>query len=462
MHRIGRVTLIAFATQLVLAAPHAALAQSGAERAKRAQAKPSGAKPDLARAKALILEGKGAQAWAMLEPYEFQYAGQPAFDYLLGVAAIAAGHPARATLALERVLTVNPNHAAARLDMGRAYFALGDYVRAKTELEDVLAHDPPPLARDTIERYLAAIKRRTHRAGAPRVTGHIEASLGYDSNVNAGVSTNSLYLPLFGVTFALAPNVTRQEDDFGSVGGAVDLTLPVSGSWALVAGADLQQRANFKLDTFNSRSAGVNAGVQHTSQSSVARATFGTNQYDLDNVSYRRLQRFNLQWRHQYDPLTQFTLYGQDMRLRYVQPATRSESSNLVIVGVGGVRTLDAATRSFAFGNLFVGDDAATDLRIDGSRRLSGARVGFQRQLRSDADWYATLGVQYSKYRQVNVLFNVARRDWQYDLGLGVNWRLNDVWSLRSQLSYTRNDANTGINDFDRSLFKVTLRRDWR
>ena len=109
-----------------------------------------------------------------------------------------------------------------------------------------------------------------------------------------------------------------------------------------------------------------------------------------------------------------------------------------------------------------MGDDAATDLRIDGSRRLSGARVGFQRQLRSDADWYATLGVQYSKYRQVNVLFNVARRDWQYDLGLGVNWRLNDVWSLRSQLSYTRNDANTGINDFDRSLFKVTLRRDWR
>jgi len=417
--------------------------------------------PDLARAKALILEGKGAQAWAMLEPYEFQLAGQPDYDYLLGVAAIAAGHPARATLALERVLTVNPNHAAARLDMGRAYFALGDYVRARAELEDVLAHDPPPLARDTIERYLAAIKSRMHRPGAPRVTGHVEASLGYDSNVNAGISQSTLFLPLFGATFTLAPSVTKQEDDFASLGGGVDLTLPLRGSWALVAGADVQQRSNAKLDTFDSRSVGVNAGVQHTSAGSVTRATFGTNQYDLDNLSYRRLQSFNLQWRHQYDPRTQVTLYGQDMRLRYVQPATRSESSNMVIAGVGGVRTLDEATRSFAFGSLFVGDDAATDLRIDGSRRLSGVRVGFQRELRSNADWYATLGVQVSKYRQVNVLFNVARRDWQYDLALGVNWRLNEAWSLRPQLSYTRNDANTGINDFDRSLLMVTLRRDW-
>ena len=134
----------------------------------------------------------------------------------------------------------------------------------------------------------------------------------------------------------------------------------------------------------------------------------------------------------------------------------------MVIVGVGGVHTLDEATRSFVFGNVFVGDDAATDQRIDGSRRMSGGRVGFQHQLRSDSDWYATLGVQHSKYQQVNVLFNVARRDWQYDVALGVNWRLNDAWSLHPKLSYTRNDANTAINDYDRSVFSVTLRRDWR
>jgi len=451
MLRIGRVILLVLATQLLLAAPLSALAQPDTSRSK----------PDLARAKALILEGKGAEAWAMLEPYEFRLAGQPDYDYLLGVAAIAAGHPARATLALERVLAGNPNHAAARLDMGRAYFALGEYDRARTELKDVLAHDPPPAARDTIERYLAAIKQRTHR-GAARVTGYAEVSVGHDSNVNAGITQSSLYLPLFGVTFTLAPSVTRQDDDFASLGGGIDFTLPVSDSWSLVADANAQQRSNSKLDTFDYRSVGANAGLQHTTEGSLTRITLGTNHYDLDNFAYRRTQSLNLEWRRQYSRRTQFTLYGQDLRLRYVQPATRSESSNMVIVGVGGVHTLDEATRSFVFGNLFAGDDAATDLRIDGSRRLSGARVGFQRELRSNADWYATLGVQHSKYQQENPIFALRRVDWQYDAVLGVNWRLDQAWSLRPQLAYTRNDATTPINDYNRSVLSVTLRRDWR
>ena len=67
MLRIGRVILLVLAAQLLFAAPLNALAQPDTGRSK----------PDLARAKALILEGKGAEAWAMLEPYEFRLAGQP-------------------------------------------------------------------------------------------------------------------------------------------------------------------------------------------------------------------------------------------------------------------------------------------------------------------------------------------------------------------------------------------------
>lgn len=447
MVRFCRAMLLAFLAQILVAVPVAASAQS---------------KPDLARAKTLILQGKGAEAWAMLEPYEFQLAGQPDYDYLLGVAAIEAGHPARATLALERVLAVNPNHAAARLDMGRAYFALGDYDRARIELQDLLAHDPPPAARDTIERYLAAIKARTRRAGTPTVTAHVEASVGYDSNVNAGVSQNSLFLPLFGATFVLAPSVTRQDDDFLALGGGADVALPVREDWSLLAGADLRQRSYSSLDTFDNRSAELRAGVQHTGERDLTRLTVGTNHYDLDNAAYRRLQSVNLEWRRQVDRGNQFTLYGQDLRIRYLQPATRSESSDMLILGAGGVHTLDEATRSFAFGNVFAGEDTATDQRIDGNRSVVGVRAGLQRALRGNADWYATLGVQYSRYAMENPIFVVMRRDWQYDLALGVNWRLNDAWSLRPQLGYTRNDATTGINDYDRTEVSLTLRRDWR
>ncbi|NBR30237.1 MAG: hypothetical protein EBT83_17800, partial [Betaproteobacteria bacterium] len=65
--------------------------------------------PELARAEALVRAGKAAEAFAMLEPYEFDHSGNPNFDYWYGVAALESAHPDKATLALERALAVNPD-----------------------------------------------------------------------------------------------------------------------------------------------------------------------------------------------------------------------------------------------------------------------------------------------------------------------------------------------------------------
>ena len=43
---------------------------------------------DLELARKLIVEGKPAEAYALLEPYEFEQAGNTKFDYLLGLAAL--------------------------------------------------------------------------------------------------------------------------------------------------------------------------------------------------------------------------------------------------------------------------------------------------------------------------------------------------------------------------------------
>jgi len=426
-----------------------------------AQATMAQAQPDLERARELILQGRGEEAWKLLEPFEFDLAGREDYDYLLGVAALEAGHPDRATLALERVLAVNPNHAAARLDMGRAHFALGDYDRARVELEDLLGHDPPPAARDTIERYLAAIERRTPGRGL-RATGYVEASVGRDSNINAGVSQGTLFLPLFGATFVLAPNAIRQHDDFFALGGGVELTVPVKKTFSLVAGLDLRQRSYGSLEQFDNRSAELRAGVQHVGRRDVVRATLGTNRYDLDYESYRRLHAANLEWRRQLDRHTQFSLYGQALQIRYLQEAIRPQSSDMALAGAGATRTLDEATRTYVSGSVFLAYDNATDQRLDGDRRLYGLRGAVQTALRPTVDGYAVLGVQRSKYETENPIFATTRRDRQYDLALGINWRFTHAWSLRPQASYTRNDATTAINEYDRYDVSVTLRRDWR
>ncbi len=115
---------------------------------------------DLEKADALMKQGKPAEAYSLLEPFEFQLSGNVRFDYLLGIAALDSGRPDKATLAFERVLATDPNFTGARIDMGRAYFQLGDYTRAKAEFETVLTQNPPPAARATINNYLAAIEKQ--------------------------------------------------------------------------------------------------------------------------------------------------------------------------------------------------------------------------------------------------------------------------------------------------------------
>jgi len=417
--------------------------------------------PDLARAKALIQDGKAEQAWSLLAPQEYEQAGNEQYDYLLGLAALESGHPARATLAFERVLAVDPNHAGARLDMARAYYALGDYQRARAELDVVRRMHPPLAARLTIERYLAAIDNRLH---GPKVkaSGYLEGTLGYDSNVNAATALTSVFVPLFGVNFTLTPVSVMRSDSFMALGGGLELSYPMTSGLSLIAEGALQQRAYSHADTFAYRSSDLQVGVQHLTKQDRLSLTVGGNDYDLDNAAYRRIQSANVEWRHQLDDRTQLALFGNDARIRYVQEALRTESSDMLLYGVGALHELDAATRFVAYGSLYLGDDTATDGRIDGDRRLYGARLGAQHALSAEVDLYANLTWQKSIFGQENAIFATARRDWQYDLALGLTWRMNSAWSLRPQLAWTRNDSNIPIDEYDRYQLFVTLRRDWR
>ena len=112
---------------------------------------------NLEQAETLMREGKAAEAYALLQPFEFEQSGNIKFDYLLGIAALDSGKADKATLAFERVLALDPNFAGARIDMARAYFQLGDMTRAKTEFESVLTQNPPPAAKATIYKYLVDI-----------------------------------------------------------------------------------------------------------------------------------------------------------------------------------------------------------------------------------------------------------------------------------------------------------------
>ncbi|MBZ0145456.1 MAG: tetratricopeptide repeat protein [Rhodocyclaceae bacterium] len=424
-----------------------------------AQASPQ---PDLQRAEALIRSGKAEEAWKLLSPLEFELAGREDYDYWLGVAALDSGRADRATLIFERVLAVNPDHAAARLDMARAYYALGDFQRAKTEFEQVSRHeDTPPAARQTIDRYLAAINENAQKRGV-RLTGYLEAALGRDSNLNSATSANTIFVPLFNTNFTLGPNSQRAADNFLAVGGGAELTYALSGGFSLFAGIDLKQRMHRNRDTYDAGSADYRAGFQAVHGKDTFRLTVGRNEYSLDHADYRRIGSLGLELRHAADARTQVIAFGQSSEILYLQDGSQSYSSDQIIAGIGFVRTLEWSGNPLIFGSIYAGDDVVTRRRADGDRSLYGARIGIQRALRDDLDAFATFSLQQSNYKNRNILFQETRREAQYDLGIGLNWRFQPDWLFKPQLTYTRSDSNFQIYDYGRTEFSLTLRKDFR
>ena len=417
--------------------------------------------PDLQLAEQLVRSGKAEEAWKLLSPHEFDLAGREDFDYLLGVSALDSGRADRATLVFERVLAVNPDHAAARLDMARAYFALGDYQRAREEFEQVLKNeDTPRAAKATIGRYLAAIEERAPKPGS-RLSGYVEASLGRDSNVSGATASNSIYVPLFNVNFTLGPNSQKASDRFSAIGGGAEFNYAIGGGMGLFAGLDLKQRSYQDWDIYDSRSIDYRAGFQATHEKDSFRLTVGRNDYSLDHATYRRIGSLGMELRHAADANTQVIGFGQASEIKYLQDSTASYSSNQVMAGLGMVRRLQSGSNPVIFGSAFAGDDTATRNRSDGDRILLGVRAGVQQALRADLDAYATLSAQYSKYDRLNILFQEYRKETQYDLGLGLNWRFERDWLLKPQLTYTRNNSNLPIYDYDRYDFSLTLRRNF-
>ena len=112
-------------------------------------------------ADALIKDGKAADAYALLVPLESEHLHDVRFYNLLGIAAMESGKPDMAVIIFKRVLDIDPNSAGVHMDMGRAYFQLGDFPHAKSEFKTVIKSNPQESIRTTVKKYLAAIETQT-------------------------------------------------------------------------------------------------------------------------------------------------------------------------------------------------------------------------------------------------------------------------------------------------------------
>lgn len=416
--------------------------------------------PDLKRADQLVKQGRAAEAFALLAPFEDSHSGNAQFDYLLGVAALDSGKADRATLALERVLAVNPNFSGARLDMARAYFQLGDIERAKREFLAVQAQQPPAVAQQVITRYLALIEQ-VEKAKQRTIRAYVEVSAGHDTNVNNSTNQSQIAVPALGnLVFNLNPTNVQIKDDF--------LTFGVGGEYArqatqfvnVFAGADMRQRFNSEQAMFDNGAGDLRLGAAFGQPSHQVRVVGNVGRYELEERLSRDVNGVGAEWRYAVTSDTQLNAFSQYSRHRFRDPAVQVNSFNQTASGIGALHVFGDGKFAL-FGTYLFGKERDTDGRADGSKTFDGVRLGGQASLRDNLDLFSFVSTQKGDYGRENAAFLATRSDEQTDFLLGLAWRFAPNWTLRPQYLETRNSSNIPIYAYKRAEYSVALRRDF-
>ncbi len=140
--------------------------------------------------KALLDKGNAAGAYALGKKHPEEL-GNPAFDFHFGVAAIDSGHAGEGVLALERYVVNFPGNNAARLELARGYFVMGDDQRAREEFNGVLGTKPPAAVVANIERFLDSLRSRESTCSGTATLGKTGIFMG-PSGDHLGVSFSAI------------------------------------------------------------------------------------------------------------------------------------------------------------------------------------------------------------------------------------------------------------------------------
>ena len=456
--------------------------EARAEAEAKKQAEIEARKKPLREADALIKSGKPAEAYALLEPLEFERSGEVRFDYLIGIAALDSGKPDKATLAFERVLAVDPNFAGARLDMARAYYQLGDLPRAKTEFERVLTQNPPEAARVTIQKYLDTIAAH-EQAQLTRITGYVEGVVGHDSNI-ANSSTQTFTFAPTSPWSGLFPGnqlppAAKLTGTYEGVNAGAEIGHNLNANWGIFAGADLRQHGNMAQTAYDTVSTDGRVGVMYAEEQNTYKLTLTGGQLYTANSMRRDSLGVSAEWQHVLSPANQmsaFAQYGESRAAGFppTSPTTDARiegNTDQTVLGAGWVHVMEDGKQAL-FGSLYLGKelDVAPVIspglpnggRTDGKKRFGGLRVGGQAAFSDQLDGIASFGYQSANYGKLNNLVMASRSEKIYDLTLGMGWHIDKLWTLRPQVAFSRKNSNISLYSFDRTDVSLTLRRDFR
>lgn len=401
----------------------------------------------------MIDAGQADAAYDLLAPMASSRAGDPAFDLLLGIAAVESGRSAEAIVALQRVLALQPNNGRAQVELARAYANAGDIDTARAEFRNVLS-DPtvPEPVRRRIDGLVSNLDRQAGDGGV-EISGYFDAEVGFDSNINAATDSTSITLPIFAFLGPAALNnaATQQDDGFYQLQGGLSVYAPLSRQTRLFVSGLANWRDNFDFDFVDQASVLGTAGIAHNLLNGDAISFSGqAQQLWLDENSYRSNFGATAQYTKRLGNNRALAFSAQYYRLNFdnqpLMDANRfagavTYSDQTIYAGLTAGKEETARTGADHLSHAFVNGQIGGELR-------TGPRIAL----------IGGISVEYRSHDGQDPLFLQGREDIQFNASAGLRYRIADHVSVRPRVTYTANESNLPLYDYDRFTASVGLR----
>lgn len=405
--------------------------------------------------------------------------GDPTFDFFYGIAAIDAGHAGEGVLALERYILTYPDNGDARFQLARGYFVLGEDQRARDEFEALLPKSTGE-QKVAVERYLDAIRTRESRY-QPTAKVYMEAGLGMDTNINAGLGDGATpQIPGLGTLPAVSSNSisAREQDTFMTGSAGIQGNYPIAPGLSLYGAAGFDARRHFgnTNDVFDQHSLGTTGGISYLKEKNLYKAGVFLSQSWVDNQSYVLSYGLSGEWNHQIDQFNRFSIGAQLALFEYDNMnvyLNKDKTGGTVLsvltdrksefVGISGAwsHALMMPTQPIISVSANYGEDRNQRNRNDLSRDITGARVSLA--LTPVERWGLSAGVGYqeSKHQAIFTTGSVNRHDNTWSLDGSLSYFYTKQLSVRVEAQIVEQTSNIGLFRYGREVLAVKTRYEF-